>query len=1784
MNIPGYNQPTNIYQSKNSIVYRALDDKNNNTVILKTSHNDLPSPQQLAYYQQEFDLLTNLDLAHIIKPLAILPHGRKLLLVIEDFGGTALNTLYPHPLPLPQLLNIAHQTALGLAAIHQQNIIHKDINPANLVYNPDTDQLKIIDFGIATQLSRENNTGQNIHSLEGTFPYMSPEQTGRMNRTLDYRTDLYSLGITLYKLWTNTLPFNQQDTLELVHAHIALSPPPPIQQLDTNNWSDSEQSIARALNEIIMKLLAKNAEDRYQSANGLAWDLDQCQQQLRANTPLIDFTIATHDFSTHFRLPQKLYGRDDQIQSLLHTFNQVTSSANSQPQAIFVAGYAGIGKSALIKELYKPLTQQKGYFIAGKFDQFQRNIPYSALAQALNELCQQLLLEDEAVLAEWREVIQTAVGANGSIITTIVPELGRIIGPQEPLPQLGPTETQNRFNIVFQHFLQVLCTPQHPLVLFLDDLQWADNATLELIKTLLTSQTISHFLLLGAYRDNEITPAHPLRLTTSSLEESGVKITTIPLPPLTTPNITQLLQDTLPSSQNHTPLAELITKKTGGNPFFVSQFLQTLYQDGHLTLQTKTTPPSWHWNLTEIEALDITDNVIDLMLTKLQKLPSETQHLLQLAACLGNKFTLENLATIAQRSLHQTHIDLWPAAQQELLHPLAAARSHHENGNIVRLIPLYKFSHDRIQQTAYTLADEQKRQQTHAHIGQLLLEEQPDAINDNRLFDLVNHLNLGRPHLTSPTQKQQLINLNLQAGHRAQQATAYQPAFNYFHNSINLFPADQWDQDPALARQAHLGQLKTAFLSRQFDQVDTIAATILDHTTIPLERVPIFNIKIQAYLAQLLLPQAITTAIDILGDLGLTLPPEPTQADVMQELQENGAIMATKDPATLPQLPEMDDPQTEAILNILLNVAPAAFRTNPQLVMIIVLKIVNLSLTHGLAKGTLYGFTMYGLLLCGFLNKLDAGFRFGQLALYFLANGRDTAHTARILVIYYNFIHHWQKSFHESLPKFVEAYQVGLELGDFEYAALGAYAYCYNSYFLGHNLDKLEAETASYIESIAAIKENLPLQRTKMYQQALRNLMGHNPNNPRILKGDVYDKDKLMPFHLEVKDFGAVCQLHFNEMMLDYLFGDYASAAANGALAEKYLRSVAGSFVAPVLYFYDTLAWLAQYPHLTPEEQEPALERITANQEKMRAWSDSAPMNHHHRWLLIEAERLAIITNDPQAARPLYDQASQVAQENNFINDEALILERTGRFYLTQNNTRFARTCLQEAVYLYQLWGARAKTDHLKAEFPQFFTQTTTDPTTHHTHITNTSTSTHSTDTLDLNTILKTNQAIAEEIVLDKLLTMVMDIVIENAGAEYGVLILPDGDQWLLSAISQINATTPDWQPIPLGQSQHIAKTVANYVIRTQETIVLHDATQEHKFANDPYIQQNQPKSILCFPLINRGQLSGIIYLENNLTTNAFTPDRLQILNTITTQAAISIDNARLYTQQVELTNAYSRFVPRQILNFLDKDSIIDVQLGDQTEREMTVLFADIRGFTTLSEQMTPKENFDFINTLLNAVGPIIRQHNGFIDKYIGDAIMGLFPYQPDDAVQAAIDIQKQLNIYNQHQDQPVRIGIGIHTGHIMLGVIGETERLEGTVIADAVNTTFRIEGLTKRYGVTTLVSATTLSKLQDPNQYHHRFMDKVRVKGKQQSIHVHELFTADAQQEAKTNTKALFEEATTAYYQRDFTTAITLFNQLLIDLPDDKMTQLYLQQAQTFQETPPPDDWNGITNIIDLY
>jgi predicted ATPase/signal transduction histidine kinase/CheY-like chemotaxis protein len=1500
ISLTGYRIVAQIYAGTHTLIYRGIREQDRCPVVIKILQAQFPNSKEILQLRNHYTITKNLDLPSIPQTLALETYRNSYALVTKDCGSISLQDLLDrdgalgtNPQTLTLFLQIAIQIAEALAGLYHHQVIHKDIKPANILFNSETQQIKLIDFSISSLLPRENQSIQNITTLEGTLAYIAPEQTGRMNRGIDYRSDFYALGVTYYELLTGQLPFITEEPIELVHCHLAQQPVPAHQ---------IQPEIPVVLSNIVSKLMAKNAENRYQNALGLKHDLEICLKQLQATGKIDNFDLGARDISDRFTIPEQLYGRESEVAELLNAFERVSSG---RAEMMLVAGYSGIGKTAVVQEVHKPIVRQRGYFIKGKFDQFQRNIPFAAFVQAFRDLIGQLSVESDLQLQIWKTKLLEAVGENGQVLIEVIPELERIFGSQLPAPELSASAAQQRFNLLIQKFVCVFATASHPLVIFLDDLQWADLASLNLLQLLM--QDAAHLLLLGAYRDNEVSPIHPLTLSINEIQKTGVTVTTITIKPLSFRDLNQLVADTLNcDSSLAEPLARLIEQKTQGNPFFVTQFLKALYQDGLITFDPITQNQGiggWQCDITQVRALALTNDVAEFMALQLQRLPQETQEILKLAACIGAQFDLNTLAIVSHQSPQDLATSLWQALQAGLLIPTTEIYKFFTQSDVESVVnisanPDYCFLHDRVQQAAYSLIPDNQRSASHLTIGMLLQQNCSETEKESKLFDIVGHLNQAIELITDLNDRESLAQLNLNAGKKARNSTAYTAASVYLQTGIELLPHNCWEIQYQLTLDLHVAAAEAAYLHGDLDGMEKMATEVLQSARTILDRVKVYRIQVIALTANGRGKEAISMGRDALSQLGVELPTTYDKATTGKALQSLASKLQDRRIEDLLDLTTIRDLKIQQALQILSDLAPAIFITTPDLYPILNCMMVSLSLQFGNTPASAVGYVSHGLVMSALLGDVETGYRFGKLALKVIDRYNSQEYKGKTLLVFANWIQHRREVLRKVIPTLKSSYTTCMATGDFLNAGYVINCYFDANLLCGVELNTWESEISPYSKDLERIKQYSAQAYLEMKQQVAQNLIASGSQSDCLI-GTAYDQGVMISRHQQEGDRTALAYAYIYKLMLAYLFSNYTAALENITQAEQYLLALSGMIPIPVFHFYAALTQLVLCGEQSEQEQAETLAQVEIHQATIQQWAQNAPMNYLHKWHLIEAEKQRGLGNKATAIEH-YDLAIAGAKEHQFLHEEALANELAAKFYLDWGKSKIAGVYIIEAYYCYTRWGAIAKAEHLTALYPQLLAPLLNPDNiggsdSEITTIGNTVAG--GSEFLDLAALLQASQAISEQIELDLLITSLLKIIIANAGADKCVLLLQEEEQ--LQVISRVEmGQQPQLLPLlPLESSLDVPISLVNMVKSHLQPQILVDVLQDPQFAGDAYLQQHQPKSVLCTPILDRGRLIGILYLENNLTTGAFTSDRLNILQLLTAQAAISIENAKLYSK-----------------------------------------------------------------------------------------------------------------------------------------------------------------------------------------------------------------------------------------------------------------------------------------------
>ncbi|MGB3532236.1 MAG: serine/threonine-protein kinase PknK, partial [Microcoleaceae cyanobacterium] len=1290
--IAGYHVTEQLDISSRTLVYRGLRLCDRQPVILKLLRNEYPSFNELIQFRNQYTIAKNLDLPGVIRTYTLEPHGNSYVLVMEDFGGISLAQFtQKQPLDITTFLAVAIQLADILNGLYQHRVIHKDIKPANILIHPDTKKIKLIDFSISSLLPRETQEIKNPNLLEGTLAYISPEQTGRMNRGIDYRTDFYSFGITCYELLTGKLPFNSDNPIELVYFHLAKTEP-KVHQINPN--------IPTIISQIITKLMAKNAEDRYQSAWGLKHDLETCISRLKETGKIEPFQIGQRDICERFTIPQKLYQRETEVKILLDTFEK---AAAGNTEMIMVTGLSGIGKTAVINQVHKPIVRQHGYFIKGKFDGFNRNIPFSAFVQAFRDLISQLLSEPDSKLQSWKTQILNTLGENAQVILEVIPELEKIIGQQPPAPEISGNAAQNRFNSLFSQFVQVFTTKEHPLVIFLDDLQWADYASLNLLKSLITQSEAGYLLLLGAYRDNEVNPSHPLILTLDDIQKRNIKIKTLTLLPLDQTHLNLLVADTLLcSTEIAYILADLVYQKTQGNPFFTTQFLQELYEENCIKFDREV--GYWQCDFTQIRQLALTDDVVNFMLRRLKKLSKPTQNVLKLAACLGNQFDLAKLAVICEHTQEEVAINLWQGLQEGFVIPKNETykffqEKYIDNPNIENISVNYRFVHDRIQQAAYCLIPETLKPTTHYRISQLLLNNLSQIKQDEMLFDIVNHINLGQSLVQQKNEQEQLAKLNLIAGQKALYSTAYEAAIEYFKTGIKLLKKKAWINQYNLIFSLYLNLAKAQLSHGTYDALQQTIAVALQQVTTPINLADIYTLQTVQYTLQAQYENAIKAGLIGLSKLGIEINSHNLTEQIQQELTFINQHFKKLPISSLLDLPTAVPQSIQKIIKLLMVLeTPAYITAKIELYTLFSLKAVHLSIEHGNVPESIKAYANYGLILTLSKGQYQRGYELADLALQLSYKFNSKSQRCQAGLLAGAWIQVWAKPITGAADINYQSFLAGLESGETQFAAYNLFGNIFNRLFQGEKLICIAEDIEKYQLIADKIKDKLLQTALAAAKIFITNL---------CLEEDTQEYNDLMIDAEKVIADGeasqtelALCLCYILRMHLCCLTANFEQGSYYRMKAESILNSVKGFTTYSGYYYYGSLILLNLYTGLSPKEHDNALQQIKSNQKQLKIWSESCSENFLHKYVLVEAEKCKILGKKAEAIE-LYDRAIAGAKENGYTQEEALGNELAAKFYLAWNKEIIASSYMIEAYYCYSRWGAKAKVAHLETHYPQ---------------------------------------------------------------------------------------------------------------------------------------------------------------------------------------------------------------------------------------------------------------------------------------------------------------------------------------------------------------------------------------------------------------------------------------------------------------------------------------------------
>ena len=1782
--ISGYTITEKIYEHPPYVIYRGLREGDGLAVVIKTLSDTYPKKEDILGLKREYRITKSLSIKGIIEHYDLIEHSHtNMAIVMESFGISLrdyLQTFDAKRCSLDDFFWIAINLVETCSVLQKKGIIHKKINPLNILIDPDLKEIRIIDLSDSSELSQE--TIQHVpfsHWDENTIMYISPEQTGRINRGIDYRSDFYSLGMCFYQMLTGVLPFKAEDAIGWVHATIGRIPIPLF---------EVNPIIPPVISELVLKLLSKNAENRYQSGYGLLHDLRTCRDLIKTGDLHFQFQLGKEDVSQEFQIPQKLYGREREMEKLETLFENVSLGS---VEFCLVSGYSGIGKTALVSELGRYIVKKNGYLIQGKFEQFKQNAPFSTIADAFGGLLEQLFGEPVERFEGWQKNLSSALGKDAHLLTDLIHGLEFIIGPQETIPTLSPDEFQKRFYKVFISFIKVFTKKEHPLVLFMDDLQWSDVPTLNLIRELVTSSDLEHFFIIGAYRTKEVDATHPLSLVLREIKSKRF-LEDIELKPLEPQAFYALLQESLFCSPKEAEALGLeLYNKTGGNPFFFIQLLKSLKESHAISFKAES--GRWFWDITAIQNQNFSDNVIDILVENQNRLSSTAREIVQIAACIGNTFDLKTLSVISEKTSEEIGMDLFEALRLDMILPLKEQYKFIGGGEypdnelldlINELNPSYKFQHDRIQQAAYSQIPSLKKQQLHLEIGKLLLSTASKEEFEEKMITIVNHLNEGIAYF-SESDLRTYAELNFKAANKAKQSSAYDNALEYLKIAQKLLGSSQWELHYDLAWEIHNELQYCLYLTGDWKGADEISDILLERSKEPIEKGLVLASRTRQYATTQRMRESILAAYEGLAILGFNLEEKPSEKDIQEELVLIDRQLQGRSIKSLVDLPLITDKKAKIANQLLMEIFPAAFLSGTgEMFPYLVLKSVNIALTYGNSSETAFAYAAFGMLLCGYLEDTAKGYEYGKLGVELNQKLDDEPLRARIVYVYTMFVHHWSNHWTSMTPWFKKGIEAGYQSGDLLYLAYSAQ----DCIIWDPQLD-LEAASQEHKKLLEIVEEceyKDSLDSGTLFLQMQLNFQGLTSDKFSMTNAD-FDEDVCVKGMKERRFMTGLSNYTIYKAEIHLLYNDGHGALPYVLEQEERTASV---MALPQMVRFQVVSFLVYamvLPGCSEGERKLYYARMKQSQKRMASWAKQCPENFEHLDLFMKAE-IARVLNKNEMALGLYEQSISAARNSGFLHDEAMCNERAGNMLLGLTFGKAAEGYLREAHYLYYRWAAYRKVEDLEENYPSIrfpsnyaFKNNQLSVAMESSQI---SSEPLQTQSLDILSVLKASQAISGELALDKLLESTLKVLIENAGANVGMIVDLIEDHIIVRA--RICLDDPAGDPESSQDLIEFPKTLIHTAFRRNEAIVIDNASELNSFSSDTYFKKNKTLSVICVPLTLHGKRTSAIYMENNLIHSAFTKERVKVIEMLSTQATISMENAKIYEQQKSLLSAQQRFVPIQFLKHLGHRDITKVTLGESVTMDMSVLFTDILDFTPLVERRAPQEVIQFLNRLFNKMGGVIKEWNGFVDSYAGDQIMALFSMPVQRSIHGAIKMFEALQAFNKESETydfpPVEMGIGINTGTLVLGTMGAVDRMQCSVLGDTVNLASRIEQLTRKYGVKILIGEQTYEALEDRDLFSIRMVDYVAVKGKGIAIKLYEVMDAESEErkQAKLKTLPLLKKGLENYFSRDFKQAINQFREAISIDEKDPVLKLFLERAQNYLSDPPPEDWAGFEKL----
>ncbi|MCB9494655.1 MAG: AAA family ATPase [Desulfobacteraceae bacterium] len=1660
--ISGYKLNKIIYEGKISKIIRGFDTLKKQPVVIKILNPEEVSPIQTMRFRQDFEIRKHLESDFIVKAYTFQFYHHRPFIVMEDFNAKCLNTLFKTSQPhVSQFYSIAEKSLEALEYIHKKEVIHKDIKPCNILLNDETGIVKLTDFGISTMLFQEHPSFLNPRSLEGTIGFISPEQTGRMNRFLDYRTDFYSIGATFYFLLSGHPPFSEDSPMAMIHAHLAKEAMP----LYLVN-----KDVPFSLSEIIMKLLSKNPEDRYQSIEGILSDLKKSEEIFKSGEKNKTFALGKTDFSEKFTIPEKIYGRKKELNSLIESFFKIKGGSD---EIAIIEGYSGSGKTVIVKELQKQISDPDCYFISGKYEEFSESQAYRGIIQAFEELISEILGENQDTINNFKSEISRSIGENGKILTDLFPKLQIITGPQKEIPNLGVSETRSRFNYTFREFVKIFTKNQRKLILFLDDMQWIDSASLGLLKALFSGEKIKNFLFIGSYRKDEVNSSHPVSIFLEETKKQNENVNTIELKPLSFKDTLDLVSDTVICEKSRAyKLCELIFNKTGANPFFIKEFLMSLYRERLISFSKNT--KKWEWDIEKIKSQNITQNVVSLLIDRIEKLPEKSLDILKKAACIGSRTSYKKLFSVCEMREKEFNIYLFEILKQGMLIPVSGyspdQNTDPEKTDIKKNIrPDYIFQHDRLRQAAYETIKKENRTSIHLSIGKKFFEIADKDFFEQNLFEIVNHMNEGRELLADNDDFDLLVHLNYISGKKAKNSGAYQRALKYFEITRSILPQNNND----IFYKTVLKELaETKYLCGELQESRKILEDLLVSEKDIIEKCRIYELLILICTMSASYDEALITGKTALDLLEVNLPIENIESETSTEVAKAIKKLKKSQIKKLINTPEAKDPKIRTAMKILIRLQATSYFFKTNLYPFILAKMVNLSLDYGHTPESAKGYASFGNIYSNKTKDYKTAYELGTLGLNLSRKFRDKKIECQSRLSIAAFLIHGVDHLKEGEDHIFQGYQSGLESGEIQYAGLLLFNKILNRFFQGYRLDYLEKEINDDLNFCIKTGNSIAIDVITPFRLAVLNLR-KKTKNPFDFSDECCSFNDYYEKMTKNQSMPALFLLWLLKAFVLYLNGKIQNAANAISKAEKYWAATTGYFSDTEYLFLKALILASVFKDSDNDEKQEILETIKNISQILKHKSLTAPQNHLSRHYLVEAEFYRI-KGENETASNFYDQAVESASQYDFIQIEAIANELCANFWTDLNKKKLSRPYLEDACEAYEKWGALRKIKSLEKNLPGYSSKTTK------LQLFNTQTSSYPdseidySSALDMESVAKTSRVISSEVNIEKLLKKLMRIMIESAGAQKGFIILKKGESLYIQAYSD-SKTVNVLQAKPIDKTDEIAESVVRYVIHTSEDVIVDDISTNTKFNSDRWLRKNNSGSLLCTPLKYKDKTIGALYLENSIATRVFSGERLRILKYLLPQAAISIDNAIIFAETAKLTKSLEKEVEhrKKIQEELEKseqkyreifentrDIYIETAI-DGTIIEVSPSVVESAGYTREelvgekvsrryidpADQKSLMENLFKFGKVSNFEAKCKTKNNNFADSSINAMVIKDKNGKPEKVIVSIRDIteKKQLELKLFHSQKMEAIGtlaggIAHDFNNILAGITGYTD------------------------------------------------------------------------------------------------------------------------------------------------